>query len=338
VALRDETARYLLSRYRGCRIAPIATDASTREFFRLSLDGGETRVVMDYGGPFREEPSDVRLARVFRQAPLPVAEVLDVVPDPGLLVLQDLGRFTLEQVLLDTTGRATQALSLSETGELLRERLYREATRLAAAIAVSGTRALAASELATGPALDAERFRFEMDFFVEHFVRRYCGIDSVPPELGSRLQELAELAAETPARVLCHRDYHSRNLIVRPDGSLAMVDIQDARWGPDTYDLASLLRDAYLDLDEELVERMIRLYSRHLPVLPDPLAFRRRFDRVAAQRMIKALGTFGYQICVRGRERYRDAIPRTLERLGRLLPRLEETADVHRALTDASVL
>ena len=142
------------------------------------------------------------------------------------------------------------------------------------------------------------------------------------PALTPALFDLADRAAATP-RVMCHRDYHCRNIMVLPDGTLAMVDIQDARWGPDTYDLASLLRDAYMDLDEELVVGLVERYRSALPDPPEPTAFRSRFDVVAAERMIKALGTFGYQIHVRGQARYRDAIPRTVKRLRHFLPEME---------------
>ncbi len=325
---RPELARYLERRHPGAVLEPFAGDASTRTFWRLTLPDGATRVVMDYGAPFTGPTDDLRLARVFTDASLPVARVLEDAPEPGCLVLQDLGAWTMERALLDETGAAAAERSLPGAPELRRERLYAGATRLAADIAVSGSRALAASPLADGPALDSERFRFEMDFFVEHYLGAYRKAGAVAGHRIEQLHALADLAAETPERVLCHRDYHSRNLMVRPDGSLAMVDIQDARWGPDSYDLASLLRDAYVDVPEELVERMIRLYGRHLSKPPDPEAFRRRFDIVAAQRMIKALGTFGYQIAVRGRRRYEDAVPRTLRRLSRLLPRRPETAQL----------
>jgi aminoglycoside/choline kinase family phosphotransferase len=91
-----------------------------------------------------------------------------------------------------------------------------------------------------------------------------------------------------------------------------MVDFQDARWGPDTYDLASLLRDAYVEIDEGLVEGMVARFG-------DAEDLRARFDLVAAERMIKALGTFGYQASVRGSPRYLEGVPRTLHRLRRTL-------------------
>ena len=325
--LRPELVTKLAEICPGARYETIAADASTRRFHRLFLPDGGTRIVMDYGAPFEGETDDVRLARVFEQAALPVARVLHTLPEAGALVLEDLGDETLETAL---------ARSASGGGRS-RDDLYRSAVRLAAAIATRGTDALLRSERALGPALDKERFLFEMSFFLEH----YIGSLLARPEAATRLREAVEelaLAAASHPRVLCHRDYHSRNIMVRGDGALALVDIQDARWGPDTYDLASLLRDAYVDLSEHEVDELSDLYWQQLPGSPDIAALRARFDVVAAQRMIKALGTFGYQVAVLGRDRYRSAIPRTVERLARLLPARAQTAPLAEALLREGLL
>lgn len=322
---REALARYLDSEFPGATVEPLTGDASARRFFRVSLPGGATRVVMDYGESFTEETGDQRANRLFEAAALPVARILGAVPVPGCLILEDLGNLTLDRAL---AGASTVECGL----------LYEAAVDLVVEIRVEGTRALRHSETRRWPALDARRFRFEMDYFLEHYARGLAAKSFLPSKLERLLHELADRAADTPPRVLCHRDFHSRNLMVVGDGSLAMVDIQDARWGPDTYDLASLVRDGYVDLDESEVERLLERYRRALPDAPSAERFRARFDVVAAQRMIKALGTFGYQVGRLGRERYRSAIPRTLERLRRLLPVSQETAPLARALDEAGLL
>jgi aminoglycoside/choline kinase family phosphotransferase len=295
---RPELAADLAEAYPGARLDPLVGDASTRRFFRLFLPQGATRVVMDYGAPFEVTPDDVAISKLLRGAGLPAPAVLDVRPASGCLLLEDLGDVTLEA-------------ALGSAAETERERLYAAAVDLARDIADKGTPALAASPRAAGPALDATRFRFEMDFFLEHYLGGLRGLEA-NPSLRARLHALADAAAASSAPVLCHRDYHSRNLMVRADGSLAMVDFQDARWWPDTYDLASLLRDAYVEIDEGLVDRMLDRFG-------SGDALRARFDLVAAERMIKALGTFGYQASVRANPRYLEGVPRTLGRLRRTL-------------------
>lgn len=309
VGLRSELANALEDRYPGVRLESLVADASARRFHRLFLTDGGTRVVMDYGAPFEGETDDVRLARIFERAALPVARVHEVLPEAGALIMEDLGDLTLETAI-------DQARSGRHPS---RDTLYRKAVLMAADISTRGSETLRRSERAQGPALDEERFMFEMNFFLEHYVGSFLG----RPDPGKRVREAVEDLARTTAshpRVLCHRDYHSRNIMVLPEGALAMVDIQDARWGPDSYDLASLLRDAYVDVEEREVDECFDLYRRQIEASSDTTELRERFDVVAAQRMLKALGTFGYQVAVLRRARYQNAIPRTVKRLARLLP------------------
>ena len=119
----------------------------------------------------------------------------------------------------------------------------------------------------------------------------------------------SELAGEP--RVLCHRDYHSRNLMLHGD-SLFIIDFQDARMGPDTYDLVSLLRDSYVDLVDREVDDLIAYFLALKGRNQDDLEFRRRFDVMALQRNLKALGTFGYQTIARRNTVYIQYMPRTL--------------------------
>lgn len=326
-SLRPELAAALDASHPGSRLQTLPGDASTRRFHRMFLRDGGTRIVMDYGAPFEGETDDVRLTRIFQRAALPVARVIEVLPEAGALVQEDLGDETLELALARLPSGDRSA----------RDELYRSSVGLAADIAMRGTEALGQSERALGPALDEERFCFEMRFFVEHYLGNYLGRPDAGAELQDALESLARATASHP-RVLCHRDYHSRNIMVRTAGDLAMVDIQDARWGPDTYDLASLLRDAYVDFAEDAVDAAFDLYRRRVSVAVEVAKLRERFDVTSAQRMIKALGTFGYQIAVLGRERYRSAIPRTLERLGRLLPLSTQTAPLAGLLKSAGVL
>lgn len=323
---RPELIRYVSEAYPRSRLEPLAGDASTRRFYRLVFADGGTAVVMDYGAPFDGLTDDVRLARVFQEAGLRVAEILDVVPGAGCLILEDLGDRTLEREVGD---RRAAGLGL--------DAVYAPAVDLAVDLAERGTAALSRSERAIGPALDEARFRFEMEFFLEQFATAHLKLGEIPETARRQAWALAAEAAATPSRVLCHRDYHSRNLMVLGDGSLAMVDIQDARWGPDTYDLASLVCDAYVDLDPGAPERWIETYRTALREPPARDGFEERFAVVALERMVKALGTFGYQAEVRGRRSYLDAVPRTVRRIRGLRERLPRYAALIDLLDSARV-
>ncbi len=140
--------------------------------------------------------------------------------------------------------------------------------------------------------------------------------------------------------MLCHRDYHSRNLMWH-DGALYIIDFQDARMGPDTYDLASLLRDSYVDLDDAAVDDLIAGFfalTRGGPATAaEEVEFRRRFELMALQRNLKALGTFGYQTTTRANPVYMQYIPRTLAYVRRALmgnPRFGRLAELLGGLVD----
>ena len=163
-----------------------------------------------------------------------------------------------------------------------------------------------------------EKLTWELDFFVRHFLEGLPGRHLTPARARRAADEWPAIASELAAepRVLCHRDYHSRNLMLH-DGRLHIIDFQDARLGPDTYDLASLLRDSYVDIERARARRAHRLLSRaeraRAHRRPATAAeFRRRFDLMALQRNLKALGTFGYQTTARGNPVYIQYMPRTL--------------------------
>ena len=146
-----------------------------------------------------------------------------------------------------------------------------------------------------------------------------------------------ELAAEP--RVLCHRDYHSRNLMLH-DGRLVVIDFQDARMGPDTYDLASLVRDSYVDIDDVEAAAYVAYFrdlrARRPGAAPESTeAFQRRFDLMSLQRGLKALGTFGFQASVKGNTSYLVSVPRTLAHVGRTLRRYPRFARLHTLLAES---
>jgi aminoglycoside/choline kinase family phosphotransferase len=323
-ALRPEIVDYLARTCPGARATRIEGDASARRFYRVTRADGSTRILMDYGSAFDGETDDVVVTRIFQDAGLRVAQIVDVVNRAGCLLLEDLGSVSLETAIAE--------------GKSPTRSLFESAVRLAADVAVKGTTALAISGRSGGPALDAERFRFEMDFFLEHYAAGHLGRNRLPAGLQPALHELAERASETPHRVLCHRDFHSRNLMVLDDGELAMVDIQDARWGPEGYDLASLLYDAYVDLEAGWSDELIELYRSLAGTAAAPEEFRKRFDRLAAQRMIKALGTFGFQAHERGNPRYLSGVPRTLDRLRRVLPASGSPPGLFELMSEARLL
>lgn len=296
------------------RTVLLTGDASDRRYVRVLLRGAPSIVLSVHAGPIDYATSTfVRVAELFASIPLPAPALLHHDDALGILAQQDLGDVTLQAHL----GGA----SATE-----RAKRYREAVGLIVRLQQRGAELASPDYPPYGVAFDHEKLMWELEFFVRHFLLAYRG--AVPDEpIREALRAewtviVDELAHET--RVLCHRDYHSRNLMWH-DGALHVIDFQDARMGPDTYDLASLLRDSYVDLPDAAVDDLIDYYyalSRGTAATPAAgAAFRRRFDLMALQRNLKALGTFGYQTTTRGNPVYMQYVPRTLTYVRRTLSR-----------------
>jgi aminoglycoside/choline kinase family phosphotransferase len=287
---------------RSPRVVPLTGDASDRRYFRVMVPDSPSIVLALYSAAFdvRSLPF-VNVASLLAKMPVPIPAVLGHADDLGVLALQDLGDVTLQAHL----GAASTAEHAA---------LYRQAVALIAALQRRGA-ALASPEfLPYGIAFDVEKLSWELDFFTKHFLEAYRGVTLAPDQRDALREEFAVLVRELAGepRVLCHRDYHSRNLMLH-EAQLYIIDFQDARLGPDTYDLVSLLRDSYVDLPEQTVEELIAYFlALKGQSSDDDHAFRQRFDAMALQRNLKALGTFGYQTTARRNPVYIQYIPRTL--------------------------
>ena len=286
---------------RAPRVVPLTGDASDRRYFRILLSDGTSIVLSLHAAPFDfDKLPFVNVARLLAQMPVPIPNVLGHAEDLGILALDDLGDVTLQAHL----GAATPAEHAA---------LYRQSVALVATLQKRGAELESPAYLPYGVAFDVEKLTWEMDFFIKHFLEAYRGVLLADDERGALRDELAvmvdTLAAEP--RVLCHRDYHSRNLMLH-GALLYIIDFQDARMGPDTYDLVSLLRDSYVDLPEQTVAELIAYFLALKGESGKEQEFRARFDLMALQRNLKALGTFGYQTTARRNPVYIQYIPRTL--------------------------
>ncbi len=290
---------------RDPRVVPLTGDASDRQYFRVLLRNEPSQVVALHTGPIEFDALPfVNVARLLTSMPAPVPGILGHSDPLGVIALQDLGDVTLQAHLGTASAADTAAL-------------YRQAVTLIEVLQRRGGELASSAYVPYGVAFDVEKLGWELQFFTKHFLEAYRGASLSAATRDALAEEYAALVKELASepRVLCHRDYHSRNLMLH-DGELYIIDFQDARLGPDTYDLVSLLRDSYVDLPEQQVEELIAFFLA-LRGTPDGRAderqeFRRRFDLMALQRNLKALGTFGFQTTGRGNTVYIQYIPRTL--------------------------
>jgi N-acetylmuramate 1-kinase len=295
------------------RVVPLTGDASDRRYFRVMLPDAASIVLALNAAPFEfEKLPFVNVARLFARMPVPIPTVLGHADDLGVLALTDLGDVTLQAHL----GAATPSEHAA---------LYRQAVALIATLQRRGAELASPEYLPYTIAFDVEKLTWELDFFIKHFIEAYRGVvipAAARDQLRREFQVIVEALASEP-RVLCHRDYHSRNLMLH-QGELYIIDFQDARLGPDTYDLVSLLRDSYVDLPEQTVSELLAYFLALNGRSGDDREFRRRFDVMALQRNLKALGTFGYQTTTRRNPVYIQYIPRTLRYVRDNLEQLPE--------------
>ena len=296
------------------RVEPLHGDASSRAYVRIVPAGRPPAVLALHPEPFAPGSlPQIVVGSIFRRLGIPIPAVLDEAADLGILAVEDLGDETLESWMAGGADRDPAPL-------------YREAIDHLAALQTRGAAFRDEGALPFSLAFDVPKLTWELDFFRSEFLEAYRRI-ALPPAAAEALRrELAAVAEELAAepRVLCHRDYHCRNLMVR-DGRLVVIDFQDARLGPGTYDLVSLLRDCYVDLPDDLTAALTRRFLDAVPA-QRTADFRARFDLMSVQRHLKALGTFGHQVARRGRGRFAEAVPRTLAHLRRTLgayPRFE---------------
>jgi aminoglycoside/choline kinase family phosphotransferase len=299
------------------RVVPLTGDASDRRYFRVLLPDSASIVLALNAASFEfEKLPFVNVARLLARMPVPIPTVLGHADDLGVLALTDLGDVTLQAHL----GAATPAEHAA---------LYRQAVALIATLQRRGAELASPDYLPYGIAFDVEKLTWELDFFIKHFIEAYRGV-VIPPAARDELRREFAVIINTLAsepRVLCHRDYHSRNLMLH-QGELYIIDFQDARMGPDTYDLVSLLRDSYVDLPEQTVSDLLAYFLALSGRSGEEREFRHRFDLMALQRNLKALGTFGYQTTTRRNPVYIQYIPRTLRYVRDNLDQLAEFARV----------
>ena len=289
------------------RVEPLHGDASSRAYVRVAPPGRPPVVLALHPEPFAPGAlPQIVVGTLFRRLGIPVPAVVDQAPDLGILAVEDLGDETLQGWMAGGADRDPAPL-------------YREAVDHLAALQTRGAALRHEGALPFTLAFDAAKLTWELDFFRSEFLEAYRRVTLSPAAAEALAGELSAVAGELAAepRVLCHRDYHCRNLMVR-DGRLVVIDFQDARLGPGTYDLVSLLRDCYVDLPEDLTAALTRRFLDAVPAQRTP-DFRARFDLMSVQRHLKALGTFGHQVARLGRAHFAEPVPRTLAQLRRTL-------------------
>lgn len=259
-------------------LSAISGDASFRRYFRVKRQGG-TWILMDAPGLADDSFRFIAIADAYAKAGLVVPEVIAFDAEAGLVLLSDLGDELLQ-------------FHLHESNVIER---YRQALALLPVI-----RQITSSDFGDFPKFDREFLLRELNIFTEWFVQKHLQI-ALTTEIKQLLDETFEPLVHSAMQQVqagMHRDFHSRNLMLQSNGSIAVIDFQDAVIGPVTYDAVSLLKDCYLSWPEELIAQLRTEFFQQLQqqgVLAkdyEVRRFQREFELMGMQRHIKVLGIF----------------------------------------------
>ena len=286
-------------------LRPASADASFRRYFRVETQNEGSLIVMDAPPTQESIDSFVRVDGLMKDAGLRVPELLEVDKDQGLILMEDLGKQTYLDVL--TEENAAKLMDMATT-KLVKWQL--------------------ASKPGILPEYNDVVLRRELDLFPEWYVSRHRGFNMTDMQRKIIQKTFDKLVAQnlSQSRVFVHRDFMPRNLMA-PVGNQApgILDFQDALYGPVSYDIASLLRDAFISWGESFVlDVTIRYWEKarraELPVPQDFGEFWKDVEWMGMQRHLKVLGIFA-------RINYRDGKPKYLEDTPRFLHYVRQTAN-----------
>lgn len=297
-----------------------SADASFRRYFRVHLQspylGHKTLIAMDAPPPQEDCTPFVKVAKLFLDAGLNVPQVLAQDLQHGFLLLSDLGDDTY----------------LSELNNDTALKLYGDATN-----------ALIKLQLASKPNVlhnyDEILLTREMQLFPDWYVTKHlqAELNAEQQAILKNTFDLLNKNIRSQSQVYVHRDYHSRNLMLTSQNNPGVLDFQDAVYGAITYDLVSLLKDAYISWDEEqIIDWAVRYWQPAkkvgLPVPDDFSEFYRDFEWMGAQRHIKVLGIFARLYHRDGKEGYLKDMPLVMNYLCKVCERYVELRPMLRLL------
>lgn len=298
--------------YKDCTLKVASADASFRKYYRLTCRD-KTLILMDSSleknslAPFLDVTS--RLLHVGVNAP----KILEKNLEDGFLIIEDFGN-THYLNILDKTNFKT---------------LYKKAIDEIISMQKADT-----SEL---PVYDKEFLHVEMDFMKEWYIEKHLNTtldESQTKLLESSLDTISDIVLSQPQNVFVHRDFHSRNIMIKDDESIGVIDYQDAMSGAVTYDLVSLLKDCYVEYEREDIQNLALTCRDKLSLHVEDEVFIKWFDFMGLQRHIKVLGIFSRLYLRDAKDGYLKDIPLTLKYTIETALRYDETKELAKLLEE----
>ncbi len=293
--------------YRDFEVTLASADASFRRYFRLT-SGDEHLLLMDASREKAALAPFVSVTKNLRSCGVGAPQIYFEDTQAGYLVIEDFG--------------STHYLDL--LGEENFKTLYLKAMQSILAMQQAD-----ASEL---PRYDKAFLHTEMDLMAEWFFKRYLHVTYDEALLSRTLDAISEVVLSQPQGLFVHRDFHSRNIMLRDDGRLGIIDYQDAMNGALTYDLVSLLKDCYITFNRCDIEALALEFRDMKGLHVSDKTFLKWFDFMGLQRHIKVLGIFCRLWLRDGKPGYLNDLPLTLRYTVETALRYNETEELGRYL------
>lgn len=311
------------------KVYSLAGDASNRRYYRVILDH-HSWVLMRWDPFDPEKYPFLSVLTHFAKAGVHVPEVVAMAPKEGLMLLEDLGDLTLERKFQENQNHES-SLEFYKMAVDEIVKIHHKATALKGPCTAFDIK------------FDTEKFLWEMNYGRENLIEgvlKFKFSDASSKEIQKIFIDICTKLDEEPKKI-AHRDYHSRNLMIKLD-EMKVIDFQDARLGPIQYDLVSLFRDSYVNMNDEMTSTLMEYYldsSREF--LPKNFS-RAHFDEVyelqSIQRCFKACGSFASFYNLREDKRYLKYLSFTLTRVLKSLTNFAEYKPFVNVLIDSGAL
>lgn len=290
----------------------LAGDASTRKYYRARDE--RQSIIIVVSGPYLSDDPSITSNYAFKKLGAPVPTILKTFPDKGIMIKEDLG--------------GTHLQNIKDPNKLIP--YYDKAVEIILSYQLNGA-GFTGDLYPLSYSFTKEKFMSELNMTTEYYIKAYKQKALKGPEQEELNAVYEELVDEMmiQKKLLLHRDYHSRNLMVK-DGALYVIDYQDSRLGPYSYDVASLVIDPYIVLDKELKDRIITGYYDGIKgyIKDTYIDFKKNYHLCFLQRGIKILGTFAYQKVERNNDRYIEYIHPSENKIKDVLKAFPEWKDV----------
>jgi len=277
--------------YKDAKIEVASADASFRRYFRVILDD-KSYILMDASLEKGSLPPFIAVTKKLLEASVNAPRILETDIEKGYLLIEDFGNIHYLNLLTKDNFKQLYMKAIEEIVKIQK---------------------IDSSELA---AYDREFLRFEMGLMKEWFLEKHLNIklsnDQIET-LDHALKLIEDIVLSQPQNIFVHRDYHSRNLMLKPDHSIGVIDYQDAMNGALTYDLVSLLKDCYIEFETDDINELALKFRDMSTVAVDDETFIRWFDFMGLQRHIKVLGVFARLHHRDGKSNYLNDLPLTLK-------------------------